>query len=47
MKKDSDLHIKITDELLKKIETLALKDRRKKTEIATIALENYFKLRKI
>lgn len=45
--KDMDIHIRIRSELVEKIHKLAKIDRRKKTEVITIALENYFKSRKV
>lgn len=44
--KIKDLHIKVTEDLFKRIKNLAQQDRRKQSEVLTIALENYLNLRK-
>jgi len=45
--KDKDLHIRISSSKLERLMRLARKDRRSKSQLAEIAIDNYLKLRKI
>ena len=45
--KTADIHIRISKEKMNKINNLSIKDRRSKTQVIEIALDNYFTLRKI
>jgi len=45
--KTKEIHIRVTDEVFEAVENLALLDKRKKTAIIDIALENYLKKRKM
>jgi len=45
--KNKEIHIRITKEKYNIIKLLAAKDRRKQTEVIDIALDNYFKQRKV
>jgi len=45
--KSADIHIRMTDEVLKKLRKIAKKDRRKITAIIELAIEQYLKNRKI
>lgn len=47
MAKEKDIHIPISQEHFDKLNKLSKQDRRKKTEVITIALENYFRLRQV
>ena len=42
-----NIHIRLTKEQMDKLKQLAEQDRRKKTEVIAIALDNYYNLRKV
>jgi len=39
--KEKDIHIRVTNKMFNQVTDCAKKDRRKKTEVVTIALEEY------
>lgn len=44
--KVTDIHIKLSKDLYERLQKLVKRDRRTQTEVATIAIENYLRLRK-